>query len=280
MKIQKFIDNTKMLRDIAYINENIQSASSEFFNAHSMGISNSLQSKTDPATSRNICRKLVVDKLASDNPSLTSKSLYVTFSGEIPEKNTLKKIFEFLPAKGYSHSYWQVGENGFPSFLIEYENQDLAEYAFTQMVDFEFRRTKIVVSRSIDFENLSTFEHGLIDNPEKQINNQSLFVYIKKTPTGMIALQIPRKAGDAQNGYFMFTNGEFISWNESYDSPTLVISAHKNGKFKIPQQDLEHFYSMLDSHAGSTYHSRHSFEGKGKSWRQLKIFIKEQNCYV
>jgi hypothetical protein len=265
MTIQNFIDNTKMLRDIAYINENIQSASSEFFNAHSIGISTSLQSKTDPVTSQDICKKLVLDKISFDNLDFISSSLFLKFDGIQPTKSTLECILDFFKSGLSSYSYWPVSDNGLTTYIIQYKDLKFAEASFTHLLGFEFRGTKLLLSRCIDFENLSAFERGLIGNPQKETWSSKNRMFVKKTSSGLIALSHENKDWTSNDsGYFLFSSGREIGWT-LHMNEALNITYHGD-KSKISRQDFDHFYSMLEELRGI----RDSY-GNPPKWRKLPI---------
>ncbi len=255
-----------MLRDIAYINENIQSASSEFFKAHSIGISTSLQNKTDPATSEDICRKLVLDKISFDNVDLVSNSLFLKFDGIQPAKFELECILDFFKSGLSSYRYWRIGENGLTRYLIKYSDLKFAEATFNQLLGSEFRGTKLLLSRSIDLENLSVFERELIGNPQEQIWSSAKSIFVKKTSTGLISLSqnYNDSRSSPESGSFIFSNGRSILW-DLFMNEVLQIRLNRNEP-KISRQDFDHFYSMLEELKGIR-----DSDGKIIKWRKLPV---------
>lgn len=255
-----------MLRDIAYINENIQSASSEFFNAHSIGISTSLQSKTDPVSSYDICRKIVLDKISFDNVDFVSSSVFVKFDGIQPEKYNLETILDFFGSGLSSYRYRRISENGLTKYLIKYSDLKSAEASFTQLLGSEFRGTKLLLSRSIDFENLSVFERELIGDPQEETWSTWKSIFVKKTSTGLISLSknYNNDHGAPESGHFIFTSGRSILWSLFMGE---VLEIRSGGdQPKISRQDFDHFYSMLEELKGIR-----DDDGKVIKWRKLPV---------
>jgi|GEM_PF-6747799 len=255
-----------MLRDIAYINENIQSASSEFLDAHSMEIRTSIQYKTDPVSSYDICRKIVLDKISFDNVDFVSSSVFVKFDGIQPEKYNLETILDFFGSGLSSYRYRRISENGLTKYLIKYSDLKSAEASFTQLLGSEFRGTKLLLSRSIDLESLSVFERELIGNPQEQIWSSAKSIFVKKTSTGLISLSqnYNDSRSSPESGSFIFSNGRSILW-DLFMNEVLQIRLNRNEP-KISRQDFDHFYSMLEELKGIR-----DDDGKVIKWRKLPV---------
>jgi hypothetical protein len=256
MMLKNFISNTNILRDLDYISANSQDSSTEFLTKNSAEICNALKSRIDPVASQDICKKLVLDKISFDHRDSISKTLLIKLGGIKPETFTLNLILDFFQYGWSYYTYWQVVDKGLTSYLVQYSEQEHAEYEFTKLSDFEFSGTKLLVSRSIGLGDLSAFELSLINNPQADIRRSERgHVFINRTLTNLTALWHnwgPRgmRISTINNGFFMFGCGKIITW-DFYPALNKFILYTKSENFKAPRQDIEQFYLMTEKHIDS-----------------------------
>lgn len=269
MILKNFISNTNILRDLDYISANIQDSSTEFLTKNSDEICNALKSRIDTFSSQDICRKLVLDKLASDNPAFVSNTLFVSLDEIKPDKDSLDRILDFFDHCGEGYSYWKVADQGLTLYLIKYGDKEIAKYVLTQLSDFKFKGTKFVVSRSIDLENLSVYEKTLIGKPKQQKRFSSRErIFIKKTPSGLVALWYQNKSSwsEPDAGSFMFSNGKEVCWHVFFKESLCIKDVTSIKRTKLSRQELEDLYSMLETHGCSR---------EKINWRKLKLIFEK-----
>ena len=264
MILKKFKSNTNILRNLDYISANIQDSSTGFLTKNSAEICNALKSRIDTVASQDICRKLVLDKISFDHRDSISKTLLIKLGGIKPETFTLNLILDFFQYGRSYYTYWQVVDKGLTSYLVQYSDQKHADYAFTQLSDFEFSGSKLLVSHSIGLEDLSAFELSLINNPQADIRwSKRGYVFIKKTPRSLISLWYDeRNSSGGEKGDFMFSNGKFVRWYVFFGATLCIKKWTTNEKFKISREDLEHLYSMLETHVRCK---------ESLNWRKLEL---------